>query len=115
MNVSGPTRQTPVPPRPGDERVRWLDDYENVRKLYRWLWITCGVLLVGGEFVLRWARSRGHEIHGFAFETWPGFFSFFGFVACFSLVLVARELRKWLMRPEDYYDGDAVGEDERAG
>ena len=50
----------------------------------------------------------GHEAehHGFGFESWPGFYALFGFVACVSLVLAARELRKLVMRPEDYYEDE---------
>jgi hypothetical protein len=44
-----------------------------------------------------------HHLH-FRFEYWPGFFSFYGFVACVSLVLAAKQLRKFVMRDEDYYD-----------
>lgn len=37
-------------------------------------------------------------------ETWFGFYGFYGFIACVVLVLVAKELRKIVMRREDYYD-----------
>jgi hypothetical protein len=33
-----------------------------------------------------------------------GFYGVYGFVACVSLVLAAKVLRKLVMRPEDYYD-----------
>ena len=39
------------------------------------------------------------------FENWFGFFGLFGFLLSFALVLTAREMRKILMRDEDYYDG----------
>ena len=43
--------------------------------------------------------------HGpFAIEHVFGFYGLFGFVACVALVLVAKQLRRVLMRPEDYYD-----------
>lgn len=90
-----------------NERERWLDDFANVRRVYVALWAVCLVLLVAGEAALRWAHHRaeaaGEVHHGFAFESWPGFYSLFGFVACVALVLAAKELRKLLMRPEDYY------------
>ncbi len=89
------------------ERPRWLDDFENVRKVYRGLWVVCLVLLFGGEGLLRWAQQRAEaahaEHHGFAFEHWPGFYALFGFIACVGLVLAAKELRKLIMRSEDYY------------
>jgi hypothetical protein len=55
------------------------------------------------EALLYWARS-GTEAHGFDFERWPGFYAFYGFVACFALVLAAKQLRRLLMRPERYYE-----------
>ena len=92
---------------PTPERPRWLDDFENVKRIYRGLWGVCLLLLVVGEGLLRWARghaAEGHgEQHGFAFESFSGFYAFFGLVACVALVLAAKELRKLIMRPEDYY------------
>jgi hypothetical protein len=44
-----------------------------------------------------------HVVH--PWERLIGFYGFYGFVACVVLVLVARALRRVLMRPEDYYDG----------
>jgi hypothetical protein len=35
-----------------------------------------------------------------------GFYAIYGFVACVILVLVAKEMRKLVMRDEDYYDDD---------
>lgn len=90
------------------EPPRWLDDFENVKKIYRGLWVVCLLLLVGGEGLLVWAHhaeeAHGAAHHGFSFERWPGFYSLYGFVACVALVLAAKELRKLLMRDEDYYD-----------
>jgi hypothetical protein len=37
-------------------------------------------------------------------EAWFGFYGFYGLVACVVLVLLATELRKFLMREETYYD-----------
>ncbi len=43
--------------------------------------------------------------HGpFAIEHIYGFYGIFGFVACVALVLIAKQLRRVLMRPENYYD-----------
>ena len=40
----------------------------------------------------------------FFWEGWFGFYGFFGFIACVVLVLAAKELRRLVMRREDYYD-----------
>lgn len=39
-----------------------------------------------------------------SWESFTGFYAFYGFLACVVLVLLARELRKLVMRDEDYYD-----------
>ncbi len=63
---------------------------------YRAVWIICALLLAAELLVHR---------HGdFALEAWFGFYGFYGFVACVALVLAAKGLRRWLKRPEDYYD-----------
>jgi hypothetical protein len=90
-----------------DDSVHWLDAPGNVRKVYRWVWIASVVLLLGGEAILAWARAHPGDHAGhiaFYFETWPGFYALFGFAACVSLVLAAKQLRKLVMRPEDYYE-----------
>jgi hypothetical protein len=90
-----------------NEPPRWLDDFANVRKVYIALWVVCLVLLVGGEGLLIFAHHRAAEAgevhHGFSFESWPGFYSLYGFIGCVTLVLGAKELRKLIMRGEDYY------------
>ena len=45
-----------------------------------------------------------HVIH--AWEALPGFYPIYGFIACALLVLIAKQMRKPLMRKEDYYDRD---------
>jgi hypothetical protein len=42
--------------------------------------------------------------HGDHWWNFFGFHSLYGFVACVILVLVAKWMRKPLMRDEDYYD-----------
>lgn len=79
-----------------DRDRRWLDEPANVTKVYRAVWIVCGLLLVAEPFV--------HKHGELAFEDWFGFHGWFGFVACVALVLAAKLMRKVVMRPEDYYD-----------
>lgn len=54
------------------------------------------------------ANKAFHETGAFeagGFETViPGFYCLYGFVACTVLVICATQLRKILMRREDYYD-----------
>ena len=36
-------------------------------------------------------------------EKIPAFYAIYGFIACVILVILAAQLRKWLMRDEGYY------------
>jgi hypothetical protein len=79
-----------------DPKAYWLDDPNNVDRLVRGFYAVCAVLIAIDVFVPK---------HGpFAVEHWFGFYGWFGFIACVVLVLVAKQLRRVLMRPEDYYD-----------
>jgi hypothetical protein len=73
-----------------------FDNPRNVRLLVRSLVVSC-VLLFGLDFVLH--RHISHP-----WEEFPGFYAIYGFVACVILVMLARELRKLVMRDEDYYE-----------
>jgi hypothetical protein len=78
------------------ERAFWLDEPAHVERLVRGFYAACALLLLLDLFVPK---------HGaFAVERLFGFYAFFGFAACVALVLVAKQLRRVLMRPEDYYD-----------
>jgi hypothetical protein len=79
-----------------NDKSYWLDDPRNVNRLVYGFYVVCGLLLAADVFVPK---------HGlFAIENVFGFYGFFGFVACVALVLIAKQLRRVLMRPEDYYD-----------
>ncbi len=78
------------------EKPRWLDNFENVKKLVRLFAAICAVL-----FLLDLVYEH-HDVH--AWEKLFGFYAIFGFVACVALVLGAKEMRKAVMRKEDYYD-----------
>lgn len=86
-----------------DEKKHLFDDSRNVRRVILGLFILCAVLLALDFFVHRHASF--HE-GAFGVEEWFGFYGFYGFVACVLLVLIAKEMRKVLMRPEDYYEPD---------
>jgi hypothetical protein len=82
--------------RPNGERTYWLDDPKNVDRLVRAFYGVCAVLVAIDVFVPK---------HGpYAIEHWFGFYGWFGFLACVALVLAAKQLRRIVMRPEDYYD-----------
>ena len=79
-----------------DEKHYWLDDKNNVQKIYCALFVVCIALVMAVAFY--------HKHVHYSFEGIFGFFGLFGFGLSFLLVLVSRELRKILMRDEDYYD-----------
>ena len=81
-----------------DKRTHFFDDPGNVKKVLRVFYVICAVLLLA-DFVIH--RHVYHEWEGL----W-GFYPAYGFVACVLLVLIAKEMRKFLMRREDYYDDE---------
>lgn len=60
------------------------------------LYAICAALLLVDVFY----HKHGH----FEFEEWFSFYAIYGFIACIAIVLSAIQLRKILMRDEDYYD-----------
>ncbi|MCH9765621.1 MAG: hypothetical protein K0U34_06470 [Alphaproteobacteria bacterium] len=95
--MTNANHETPTPhTRPLGEKSYWLDKPANVNKLVYGFYTLCAVILAIDVFFPK---------HGpFALEHMFGFYGFFGFIACVVLVLVAKQLRRVLMRPEDYYD-----------
>ena len=82
------------------ERRHVWDDARNVRRLIGALLAACALLLGLDLVVHRHSSFAGGELPT---ESWFGFWAFYGFVACVLLVLAAKELRRVLRRPEDYY------------
>ncbi len=81
-----------------EQKQHLFDDPRNVSRLLRGFYLICIVLLML-DFVL-----HRHVAH--TWEAFTGFYALFGFVACVSLVLIAKQMRKVLKRKEDYYDVD---------
>lgn len=81
---------------PADTKTYWLDDKNNVKKIF-WALVTVCIALVAAD-------AFYHKHVHYAFEGIFGFFGLFGFGLSFLLVLASKELRKILMRDEDYYD-----------
>lgn len=77
-----------------------FDKPRNVRRVIHGLIAICSVLL-GLDLVLH--RHVAHP-----WEAMFGFYALYGFVACVLLVLLAKELRKLLMRDEDYYQRESA-------
>ena len=80
------------------EKIYLFDKPSNVRRLLWALVTICGLLFVADLIYHR------HIVHPWE-ELW-GFYAIYGFVACVVLVLVAKQMRKLLMRGPDYYEHD---------
>ena len=78
------------------QKTYLFDNPRNVRRVVLGLVGAC-VILVGLDLVLH--RHVSHP-----WEAMFGFYAVYGFVACVLLVLLAKEMRKLLIRKEDYYD-----------
>ena len=79
-----------------DEKTHLFDNPRNVTRLLRSFYIICAILFVADFIVHR------HSVH--PWEDFSGFYAIYGFVACVLLVVIAKEMRKVLMRKENYYD-----------
>jgi len=79
-----------------DNDKHLFDDLKNVKLFIHALYAVCGVSLLLDLVVHR------HVDH--PWERLFGFYCLYGFAACVILVLLAKEMRKVLMRSEDYYD-----------
>ncbi|OKY25539.1 hypothetical protein [Thalassotalea sp. PP2-459] len=78
------------------EQSGFFDKPENIRKMLRVFYVICALLVIVDLIVNR------HIYHDW--ENIPAFYAIYGFVGCVVLVLIATEMRKFLMRKEDYYD-----------
>jgi len=59
--------------------------------------------------------DHGDAHHSYVtIDAWPGFYAVYGFVGCVILVLLAKEMRKVVMRDERYYEASG-GDDEPGG
>ena len=85
---------TPAPPT--DEKRYWLDQSGNVSKIFYAVLAVCLLLLAADFF---YDKHAEHPL-----EQYFGFSAFFGFVSYVFIVFAAKQLRKIVMRPEDYYD-----------
>lgn len=74
----------------------FFDKPENIKKMLNVFYVICGLLVVVDFIVHR------HIYH--SWENIPAFYAIYGFVGCSLLVFVAKWMRTFLMRKEDYYD-----------
>ena len=78
------------------EKKHLFDNPRNVDRLLWGFYVIC-IALVSIDFFV-------HRHIYMAWENLPAFYALYGFVACVALVLLAKLLRKVVMRKEEYYD-----------
>jgi hypothetical protein len=100
--MTGPTDRRENASRRSHDAPGRLEDPRTVTMLVRALAIVCIGLVIGDLLY----HKHGH----FGFEEWFGVYGFFGFAAFFFIVLAGKQLRRVLMRPEDYYEREAGDE-----
>lgn len=82
-----------------NEKKHLFDDPKNIKRV---LWLLYGGCII--LFVLDFILHR-HIVH--PLEELPGFYPVYGFIGCVLLVVVAKWMRNFLMRSEDYYQSKA--------
>jgi drug/metabolite transporter (DMT)-like permease len=81
-----------------EQKKHLFDNPRNVSLMVRGLYLVCIVLILL-DFIV-------HRHISIEWESFPGFYALFGFIACVAIVLISILLRKTLRRREDYYDVD---------
>ncbi|MCG7531596.1 hypothetical protein MHM98_09615 [Psychrobium sp. MM17-31] len=79
-----------------NEQQDFFDKPSNIQMMLRVFYVLCAVLVLV-DFVVH--RHIYHD-----WENIPAFYAIYGFIGCVVLVLIAKAMRKVLMKEEDYYD-----------
>lgn len=75
----------------------WFDYPKNIKRLKTGFYIVLALLVLPDFFMHK------HTLF-YSVEAWPGFYAFFGFVACVIIILVSKLFGFALKVREDYYD-----------
>ena len=78
------------------KELTFLDSEQNRLKVRKYFYISLLVLLIIDLFLHK-------QVH-FSWENAPCFYAVYGFIACVSLIFVAKLLRLLVKRWEDYYE-----------
>jgi len=79
-----------------DQKTHLFDNPRNVERLLKGFYAIC-IILVIADFIIHRHMTMG-------WEKIPAFYAIYGFVACVVLVVIAKMMRKVIMRKENYYD-----------
>jgi len=89
------------------EPVGWMDKPDTVKRLFTIFYVICAVLLASELLLLGAENAHPHPLEErMRFLVYP----IYGFVSFWFLVLVAKPMRKLLIRSEDYYERDSGDE-----
>jgi hypothetical protein len=78
------------------KELSFLDSEKNQKKVRLFFYVTIVFLLITDFFI----SKHGH----FSWESAPAFYAVYGFVACVSLIFIAKVFRLLVRRKENYYD-----------
>ena len=73
-----------------------FDNPRNVKRLLVCFYCSLAVLLVIDFFI--------HKHAYFPWEGWTNFFAAYGFVSCVLLIFIAKIIRLFIKRNEDYFE-----------
>ena len=76
--------------------IKFLDSAKNRARVRKYFYISLLILLALEFFI----SKHGHV----PWEEAYGFYAVYGFIACVSLIFIAKGLRWLVKRKEDYYD-----------
>lgn len=79
-----------------DNKKHLFDNPRNVDRLLKGFYVIC-IMLVIADFIIHRHMTMG-------WEKIPAFYAIYGFIACVVLVVIAKWMRKVIMRKENYYD-----------
>ncbi|HIA99123.1 MAG TPA: hypothetical protein EYO30_03915 [Gemmatimonadetes bacterium] len=79
-----------------------MDKPKAVRRFFFAVYLICGALLVAEFLLFGVENAHPHPLEeSMRFLVYP----IYGFISFWLLVLIAKPMRKLLIRPEDYYEG----------
>lgn len=78
------------------KELKIFDKPKNVKRFLGFFYASLLVLLIIDFFI--------HKHGEFPWEDVPNFFAVYGFVSCVLLIFIAKALRLFVKRDEDYYE-----------
>lgn len=78
------------------KEVKIFDKPENVKRFLGIFYLSLVVLLIIDFFIPKHAE--------FPWESFPDFFAVYGYISCVLLIFIAKALRIFIKKDENYYD-----------